>query len=283
MRDQYKKEIAQLGSEYGHLDLMWYDGGGVNWLGFGGLERGAKGWQTRDKKTSYKGTFSWHDDEVNARLREAQPTILINDRTDSPADWRSREGSSALGAFEGQQPWELCLTLAGPWGYQPNAKPRPFETIVRLLTNTVSRDGNMLLNVGPDPKGDIPADQVARLKEVGQWLNVYGPAIYDTRGGPFLPTPTVTSTRRGNTVFIHLMPDKGGRWPQRVALPALPESLAVRSARVLATGATIECATAADGRTEVTLPSTWPDAPRGVPLAESVCANLLDQSPIHVG
>jgi alpha-L-fucosidase len=179
-------------------------------------------------------------------------------------DWRTREGAGALGDFDNVQPWELCLTLAGPWGYQPNATPQSLDSLVRLLTNTVSRDGNMLLNVGPDPAGNIPADQVARLQELGQWLKLHGRAIYDTRGGPFLPTASLTSTRRGNTAFVHLLANEAGEWPERVTLPALSQGLILRSARLLATNADVVWRAAANGDIELTIPSTLPSSPTQV-------------------
>lgn len=264
MRDQYHREMEQLASQYGHLDLMWYDGGGENWLGYGGIEHGAGGWKTRHAKTPYQGKFSWQDDRVNARLRERHPDIIFNDRTSTVADWRTREGTGKLGEFDNRQPWELCFTIAGAWGYQPNAKVRSLDEIVRMLTNTASRDGNMLLNVGPDPKGNIAPDQIARLQEIGRWLKTYGSAIYDTRGGPFLPTETVTSTRRGNTVFVHLLPGEARTWPQRVTLPALTNGATVQSARLLATRADVAWNTTASGDIQISVPSALPAPPTQV-------------------
>jgi alpha-L-fucosidase len=234
MREQYHGEMQQLSSEYGRLDLIWYDGGGENWLGFGGIDRDKNGWKRRDKNKPYKGQFSWRDDQVNTSVRERHPDILINDRTSSVADWRTREGKAALGDFEGREPWELCYTVAGGWGYSPNAKPRSLSELVVLLTNTASRDGNLLLNVGPDPRGNVPPDQVARLHEMGDWLTTYGPSIYETRGGPFLPTPQVTSTRRGHRIYLHVLPDEHGSFPRRVKVPRFDSSPELKSARLLA-------------------------------------------------
>ncbi len=233
MRDQYHAEMKQLTTEYGHLDVIWYDGGGENYLGIGGIERDKNGWKRRDRDKPYRGRFSWKDDEVNNAIRERFPDILINDRTRSTADFRTREGKAALGDFDGKQPWELCYTLAGPWGYSPNAKPRSLAELVVLLTNTASRDGNLLLNIGPDPKGQVPADQVARLTELGAWLSVHGKAIYETRGGPFLPTPQVTSTRRGSLVFLHVLPDEQNNIARVVRIPKLSGGPDLQSARLL--------------------------------------------------
>jgi alpha-L-fucosidase len=222
MRDIYHKEMQQLTTEYGHLDLIWYDGGGENWLGFGGIDRDKNGWKRRDRDKPYKGKFSWKDDEVNNPIRERHPDILINDRTASIADWRTREGKAALGEFEGREPWELCYTLAGPWGYVPTAKPRPLSELVVLLTNTASRDGNLLLNIGPDPKGNVPDDQIARLMEMGAWLETNG-----------------SSTRRDNLVFVHVLPDEAGALPTSVKIPRLSAGPELKSVRLLATRAPV--------------------------------------------
>src|SRR5581483_5220243 len=64
MRDQYHQEIAQLASGYGKLDLIWFDGGGEWWLGFGGLEFDGAKWRSRDRGKPYSGAFSWQDDLV---------------------------------------------------------------------------------------------------------------------------------------------------------------------------------------------------------------------------
>ena len=81
-----------------------------------------------------------------------QPGILINDRTNAPADFRSREGDGALGDFENRYPWELCTTITeGAWGYQPNAKVKPLASLIQLLVGAAGRDGNFLFNVGTAP------------------------------------------------------------------------------------------------------------------------------------
>ena len=219
MREQYHHEVEQLASDYGKIDLMWYDGGGEQWLGFGGLKFTGVKWESRSRDDAYKGRFSWRDGEVDQRLHQLQPEILVNDRTSAPGDWRTRENAGNLGGFDNAQPWELCITLAGAWGYQPGAEPRPLAELERLLIETASRDGNLLVNVGPAPDGHIPREQIARLEEFGGWLGAYGKAIYGTRGGPFLPTATMGSTRSGTTIYLHLLPSPDGSFPARVAVP----------------------------------------------------------------
>jgi alpha-L-fucosidase len=87
-------QLNELASHYGKIDIMWFDGGGEDWLGFGGI--GFKGgWKGRERGQHYSGSFSWQDDQVVDDLRKLQPTIIINGRTDAPADFRLREGDKA--------------------------------------------------------------------------------------------------------------------------------------------------------------------------------------------
>lgn len=245
MRTQYHREIDDLARNYGPIDLLWFDGGGKNWLGFGGVEFEKGVWRKRPTDKPYSGRFDWQDDDVVNRLRATQPGIIINDRTDAPGDWHSREGVTRLGGYDDQTPWELCFTLAGSWGYQPHAKPRSMAELVSLVTRVVTRGGNALINVGPAPDGSIPKDQIQRLEELGEWLAIYGKAIYKTRGGPFLPVDGVGSTRIGSRVFLHVLPVENGKFPALVAIPVI-ESVSLK--RVQVVGSNVKSSFRLDGK-----------------------------------
>ena len=219
LREQYKRQIDELASHYGKLDILWFDGGGNEWLGFGGVEF-AGGWHARPKDKPYSGSFDWQDVKTVAHLRQLQPGIILNDRTNAPADFRSREGDEALGDFDNQHPWELCTTITeGAWGYQPNAKVKPLALLLQLLIGAAGRDGNMLLNVGPRPDGQIDPAQASRLHEIGQWLSLNGESIYGTRGGPWLPGAYGVSTHNGKLAYVHVLQPPSN---SVLVLPALP-------------------------------------------------------------
>jgi alpha-L-fucosidase len=221
MREQYHRQLNELGSHYGKIDVLWFDGGGVDWLGFNGVNFKG-GWKARPKDQHYSGSFSWQDDQAVGNLRKLQPSIIVNDRTDAPADFLSREGDQALGNFDNQHPWELCTTLTtGAWGYQPNAKVKSLNDVIRLLVGAVGRDGNLLLNVGPRPDGQIEPEQAERLREVGDWLKRYGQSIYATRGGPYLPGDFGVSTYHDKTIYLHVLNPAG----KTLSLPALPAKI----------------------------------------------------------
>jgi alpha-L-fucosidase len=265
MRAQYHRQMERLLSNYGKLDVLWFDGGEQDWLGFGGDWGGAEagvGWKKRAHGQHYKGGFDWQSDKVYAQLRKLQPNVLVNGRADMREDFHSREGDGALGDYDDKHPWELCTTIAGAWGYQPNMKPKPLKHYIQLLANVAGRDGNLLLNVGPGPDGRIDPEQAQRLREIGAWLGKYGQSIYGTRGGPFLPGQYGASTRSGNTIYLHIL-----KWPgEKLTLPAIPARIVGAS---LLAGGDVRVEQSERG-IELSLP---PAAPDGI---DTVIAMRLD-------
>jgi len=161
-------------------------------------------------------------------VRELQPNILINNRTGDGGDYDTPE--QHIGAFQLNRPWESCMTVsahnAWAWG-GANDGVKPLSACLNMLILGAGGDGNILLNVGPRPDGVIDPAQANLLKEVGDWLAKHGDSIYGTRGGPWKPTKSVASTRKGNTIFLHVMKTDDGR----VELPALP--VEIKSATLL--------------------------------------------------
>ncbi len=229
MREQYHRQVEKLLSNYGKIDVLWFDGGEADWLNFGADWAPAR-WAKRPAGKHYEGGFSWQHDRVYSMLRRLQPEVVINNRADMQYDFHSREGEWSLGNFDNQRPWELCTTIAGAWGYEPNKLPKPLSHYIQLLVNVVGRDGNLLLNVGPQPDGQIDPAQAERLREIGVWLRKYGESIYGTRGGPFMPGEYGVSTHRDTTIYVHVL-----KWPgEKLTLPALPAKIV--SASVLTGG-----------------------------------------------
>lgn len=248
LREQYRRQISELATHYGKLDILWFDGGANEWLGFGGVHFNGR-WEGRPHDQPYTGKFDWQDNQVVGLLREKQPNIILNDRTDAAADFRNREGDGALGKFDNQTPWELCTTIVdGGWGYDKDAKVKSLSQILQLLIRTAGRDGNFLLNVGPRPDGEIDPPQVERLHEIGDWLKQNGESIYGTRGGPWLPGEYGVSTHTGKNVYVHIL-----KIPENktLTLPNLP----VRIARVTDLRGTLVSYNQDEKVTTITIPS----------------------------
>jgi alpha-L-fucosidase len=220
MRDQTYGQVRELLSNYGKIDILWYDGGGDNWLGLGGLQYAfGKQWHVRPEGKNYDGKPLWEPEKLQAMVRSLQQGIITNPRSGAPGDFESREFK--VGEFNNKIPWEKCATINGVWGYK-DVPARPLSNILGELTNTVCRDGNFLLNVGPRADGTIAPDQLVRLHEIGEWMKVNGEAIYGTRGGPLLPTDYCGTTYAKKYVYVHIW-----KWPTdaKITLDKLPSKV----------------------------------------------------------
>lgn len=221
MRAQYHRQLRELLTNYGHIDILWFDGGEADWLSFGGDWKGPQ-WVKRSYGQHYEGGFHWGTRKMYKMLRRLQPDVVINGRSDMPEDFHSREGDGALGDFDASHPWELCTTIVdGPWGWMPGARIKSLHHLVRMLVRTAGRDGNFLLNVGPRPDGEIDPAQANRLREVGSWLKRNGASIYGTRGGPYLPGAYGVTTHAGRKIYVHILAASEGA----VKLPPLPAKI----------------------------------------------------------
>jgi alpha-L-fucosidase len=80
--------------------------------------------------------------------------------------------------------WEACRGIGNSFGYNQFETVDDYQTapvLLRSLIDIVSKNGNLLLNVGPRADGSLPAEQIAALESMGRWLAINGEAIYGTR------------------------------------------------------------------------------------------------------
>ena len=197
-------QIRELMTNYGKVSVLWFD-----------------------SDVARNPPEDWKARELIEMVRELQPGILINNRSGLSADFVTPE--RRVGGFDMEQPWESCITIGSHWSYSPYEPVKSRERCVGLLAQCAGGDGNLLLNVGPMPSGALDPRHVERLAEMGDWMRANSESIYGTRGGPYQPGPWGVSTRKGNTIYLHLLhPDKIS---ETLELPALPRR--VLSARVL--------------------------------------------------
>jgi alpha-L-fucosidase len=104
---------------------------------------------------------------------------------------------------------------------------KSLKECIRTLVMCAGGDGNLLLNVGPMPTGEIEPRQVERLKEMGTWLKVNGESIYGTRGGPIPPQSWGVTTHKNNVVYLHVLSETD----QQIAVPQLEGT--IRSVKLL--------------------------------------------------
>jgi len=159
--DRYDPDVLWADGEHWHVDL----GGGVIF---------------KPKDMDWRGNELLAYYYNNSLNRPAPKEVVVNDRFEaSHSDFSTVEGPSGYTLRPGS--WEACRTLGRSWGYDTNEDPAGIMSspaIVKLLVDIVSKNGNLLLNVGPMPDGTIPDWQSERLLDVGRWLDTNGRAIF---------------------------------------------------------------------------------------------------------
>jgi len=182
-------------------------------------------------------------------VRSLQPDILINDRTGDGGDYDTPE--QEIGQFQTNRPWESCMTTSAhdnwTWGGAQDGV-KSLAACLDMVIRGAGNDGNVLLDVGPRPDGVIDPEQANLVKKIGVWMARNGESIYGTRGGPWKSTQSLASTRKGRTVYLHILHSDDGR----IQLPALPAK--IESAALLG-GAQVEFSLE-NGKLVVTVPKT---------------------------
>ena len=128
-----------------------------------------------------------------------------------------------LGTFQNDRPWETCaVTTGSSWIWNGGKNIKSPTSCIQTLVGCAIGDGNLLLNLGPKPDGSIDPRVKKIYLSIGNFLKKNGESIYKTRGGPYLPGNWGGSTRRGNTIYLHITED----WPVgRLELPPLPAKI----------------------------------------------------------
>lgn len=215
-RRRFNEYLTALNTElltgYGKIDILWYD--------------------CAMPLESHEG---WDSLRRNQILRQLQPGIIINNRSCLEEDFGTPEGEIR----PMDRDWEACMTFNDlSWGYIDSAQALPYsysaQRILRMLWRVAGSCGNLLLNIGPAPDGSVPTEAVEPLTKVGQWLAVYGDAVYgkvDPMVGEFSVRST---TRKQNRVFVW-----NWIWPDNGEFTVGGYHTKLREARLLPTGETL--------------------------------------------
>ncbi len=203
MREQCHRQVEELMTNYGKIDILWYDAGQDSIPGryspYHKLDM-----EQFEQNIPWPGF--WEAEKLDRRVRELQPGIVINNRLGTPLLGDFGTPECRVGEFDPVRPWETCEQLAdGAWGWRPGCELKSLRQILVLLVRVVTGDGNLLLNVGPKADGSMEPDQVARLAQVGTWLGQYGESIYGTRGGPIPNGAWGGTTYRDNILYVHVV------------------------------------------------------------------------------
>ena len=180
--DTYMKNIAipqitELTTQYGPIFEFWFDNDGS------------------------KGINAQRAAPIIELLKEHQPNVMKDDRL-VEADFTTEE--QHISRLRPKGNWEACITTSGNWGYK-RTPAKSLSTLVKTIIDIADKGGNILLNVGPDEKGNIPDDNIERLTGIGRWIHANEEAFYGTTNGPFSYLPFGKNTAKGNTVYLHIL------------------------------------------------------------------------------
>jgi alpha-L-fucosidase len=228
-------QLRELMSNYGKIDILWYDMA---------VPLDAQGWRSP---------------EMNEMVFALQPDILVNNRNLLAGDFSTPEQSTQPGKGD----WESCMTINDSWAYL--AGDNNWKSTQQLVQNLVecARDGgNYLLDIGPRADGSVPEPSVARLKEIGQWLQRNGDCVYGTQKCRFPHGNIGAFTRKGNTLYTVIY-----FWPGET-MTVGGVKFKVNSARCLASSQPVRFTQKGSQLIFSDLPSKAPDHPVTVIAAE---------------
>ena len=199
-----KNQCRELLVNYPNVEALWFDGN----------------WDHEEDSVP----FDWRMPEFYAYLHAVKPAVLLGNNHHSDViegeDFQMFErdvpGENTAGYSEGQKisklPLEMCQTMNGAWGYK--VKDQNYKTVdelVRLIVRCASKGANLLLNIGPQPNGELPRTAINRLHGVGQWMQAYGETIYGTQRGPIAESAWGVSTllpaqdkKQSARLFLHV-------------------------------------------------------------------------------
>jgi alpha-L-fucosidase len=243
-------QISELLHDYGRIDILWLDGGWV-----------------RPRETVNEEVLSWGapipdwDQQVDipkiaTMAREAQPGLLIVDRTVHGPYENYQTPERSIPAEQLSFPWESCITLGNSWGFVANEHYKTSTKVIHDLIEIVAKGGSLLLGVGPKPDGTLDKEAISRLEKIGAWMRENDHAIYNTR---------ITEKYRDGEIFFTKGKDQTKYALVRLAegepVPATVswgENLPLKGSKIilLATGQSVRWKIV-DGKVQVSVPQSF--------------------------
>ena len=173
-KDFTYNQIYELTHNYGDIDILWLDGGWVR-----------PEWSLTLETLEWLGCYQRIQDidmpRIAAMARKDNPDLIIVDRSVGGKYENYRTPEQQVPDSLLSYPWETCMSMGDSWSYVENDNYKSTRKLIHTLIDIVAKGGNYLLNVGPDADGQIPEAALQRMKEIGQWLQKNGKAIYGTR------------------------------------------------------------------------------------------------------
>jgi alpha-L-fucosidase len=197
-REYIKNQVRELLTNYGEISIIWFD------FSFPGKNG--------------KGHNDWDSENLLKLARSLQPGIIVDDRLDledveggwdftTPEQYKVTKWPEINGK---KVPWETCQTFSGSWGYyRDETSWKSPAQLLELLIESVSKGGNLLLNVGPTARGSFDYRAQERLKAMGDWMKFNSRAIYNCTEAPADFTAPNSTLLTYNPVtkrlYVHLL------------------------------------------------------------------------------
>jgi alpha-L-fucosidase len=195
-----KGQVKELITRYGKIDLFWFDGDIWN--------------KHIDNRMN----------DIYSMIRAVQPHIVINDRGGAPelGDYRTPECQLSSAPIQGW--WEACyIWQNGGWGYDPQESYKDLNWTLKLLATVAGGGGNLLLNVGPRPDGELPSVVYERFAELKEWMQRNRSSVKGVERAIWPPKCSQPVTRRENTWYIHVLAEDTGM----ITIKEVPEPVKV--------------------------------------------------------
>jgi alpha-L-fucosidase len=197
-RQYMKNQVRELLTNYGEISIIWFD------FSFPGKNG--------------KGRDDWDSENLLKLARTLQPGIIVDDRldlkdVDGGWDFTTPEQVKVTEwpEYNGKRvPWETCQTFSGSWGYYRDENTwKSTDQLLELLIESVSKGGNLLLNVGPTARGTFDYRAQDRLEAMGEWMKYNNRSIYNCTEAPAdFPVPDNTLLTYNPTtkrLYVHLL------------------------------------------------------------------------------
>jgi len=193
-------QVRELLTQFGQVDILWFD------------------FSYPKPDGSGKGRKDWQSEKLYTLVRKLAPHIILDDRLDLPDGWdiktpeqfQPREWVRVNGQ---RVVWEACQTFSGSWGYHRDESSwKSVDQLVQMLIDSVSKGGNLLLNVGPTGRGEFDQRALDRLAAMGAWMKRHDRSIYGCTQAPDgFKTPRdcrLTYNPQTNRLYVHVF-----AWP----------------------------------------------------------------------
>jgi alpha-L-fucosidase len=181
-KDFTYRQMKELMTEYGPVDILWLDGGWVN---------PSRNNQDIDMP------------RIADMARDNQPGIIIVDRGQKGPYTNYLTPEQHVPEEPILSPWESCITMGNSWSYKPDDDYKPVSELIHMLVDIVAKGGNLLLNIGPGPHGDFDPVAYERLYGISAWMKVNDEAIYETKPVKPYKYENICLTQNKNTGAVY--------------------------------------------------------------------------------